>query len=191
MFNAWPKEEDTGEMQSGLVKGSYIDANGKEQTALLFNADFINTGALRVGPDYIANGKAQDPKADATLYADISSKEVYLAGWTVDKQSITTGDLGETGFHIYSSGSTISKSIADSGNKTNWRLAIGSNFGVDSTGALYASAGKIGNMTIGDIEQMGVKNLITFFTYPITIMHHLPAVSDWNTNHLTWTLTKN
>jgi hypothetical protein len=36
---------------------------------------------------------------------------------------------------------------------------------------------------------MGVENLITFFTFP-TIMHHIPTVSDWDGNHLTWTLTK-
>jgi hypothetical protein len=39
-------------------------------------------------------------------------------------------------------------SIGGSEPASNWRLAIGSNFGVNSLGEVYASAGKFGNLNI-------------------------------------------
>jgi hypothetical protein len=64
-----------------------------------------------------------------------------IAGWTVGATSITKGTLGTDGFHMYSSGTTSSVSLGGSSAKTNWRLGIGANFGVDSSGNLYAKGG--------------------------------------------------
>ena len=88
-----------------------------------------------------------------------------MAGWKVtnnntDGKSIQTGDLGKSnGYHMYSYfPDSKSVSIAGSEERGDWRLAIGEHFGVTTNGEVFATAGKIGDMEIGDIAS---KNDVT------------------------------
>ena len=88
MFAAWPTNPD-GTMQSGLIKGTYIDAQGKSQTSLLLNADFINTGALRVG----SNSNKLPAREDCVFYADFARNDVKIGNWNVGQIKDSNGNL--------------------------------------------------------------------------------------------------
>lgn len=164
------RENLLDKMELNTTDGIYV-----EDGYIGIRATAIKTGYLRVG--------GEDPDgSDAKFYVDIANPIVKIAGWNVTNNSITTGSLGEiNSFHMYSGRATDSKSIAGSGNKIDWRLAIGSNFGVDSTGAVYASAGKIGPMDIGQLGEIRknyvlnsdepVKKMISHIQGTSTIVH--------------------
>ena len=63
-------------------------------------------------------------------------------GWTISSQKITSGTLGNSSsFHM---GTTDLGSATIAGNsRSDWRLAIGQNFGVTNTGALYANSANL------------------------------------------------
>ena len=111
------------------------------------SADVIKTGALKIGNS--AENK------NNRFYADIDTKEVYISGWTVNETSITKGTLGVyNSFHMGTEDLTTEESkvsIGGSDAKSDWRLGIGSNFGVTKDGEVYATAGKIGEIEIGNI----------------------------------------
>lgn len=81
-----------------------------------------------------------------------NSSELYvnrgkIGGFEIADTGIKTGDLGETDGIYLGNNDTTPVSISGA-EKTDWRLLLGSNFGVDSTGSLYASAGKVGGFNI-------------------------------------------
>jgi hypothetical protein len=51
---------------------------------------------------------------------------------------------------LYSEELKEAKSIANSGEKTDWAIIAGNNFGVDYNGAIYASSGSIGGITFDE-----------------------------------------
>jgi hypothetical protein len=83
---------------------------------------------------------------------------VYLAGWTVTSKQLTTGTIGDAdSFGIYPTG-IVSEVLHDNFSFKNklptdgkWVMTAGQNFGLTENGVLYANAGKIGDITIGDI----------------------------------------
>jgi hypothetical protein len=78
--------------QSGTKDGIY-----NKDGYIAINATAIQTGFINVG------GNKENDYKDAKFFADVGSPEVYLAGWTVSTNSITTGDLGSSNsFHMYS-----------------------------------------------------------------------------------------
>ena len=117
--------------KKGLIKGENDD--------LYFNADFINTGTLRVG-------SVNTPILEAFFgNANNTNPTVKMAGWTVTPNSFTTGTFGGSdGFHIYpkGAGNILFNEYRD------WKMAIGNSFGVTSEGAMFAKAGQIGNLEI-------------------------------------------
>ena len=84
--------EDNGTFDYNTkVKGSDLedDANPRElflyelkENQVYINAEYIQTGALRVG----------DPEQGHIFYADIDQKEVEIGGFTVDKDTLKTND---------------------------------------------------------------------------------------------------
>ena len=75
-----------------------------------------------------------------------------IAGWTFNSTSLYTGlNTSSSAPTFYLGTADIQKpiSIAGSSDKTNWRLKISNNFGVDSAGELYAARGKIGSWKVG------------------------------------------
>ena len=72
-------------------------------------------------------------------------------GWTIDGYRIYSGTLGTNGFHMCSKASAVGSVIGThfgADEETGWSLGIGSNFGVDYLGNLYARGGKIGKFFI-------------------------------------------
>lgn len=117
------------------------------------------------------------------------------SGWNIASGQITSGSLGaNTGFHMYSTGYTTSdassskKYFGQTSNKT-WKLGIGSNFGVDSNGSIYAKSGQIGEWNIGTVPQDYIDS--TSFTNALyssaqndairytTIIRPSASSSDW------------
>ena len=78
-----------------------------------------------------------------------SGNEVKMAGWEVHPTYIVKygsnaswSSFDKTGsFLLMSAGTSPTMSFGGSGSKSNWRLAIGQYFGVDSEGNLYCSSG--------------------------------------------------
>lgn len=65
-----------------------------------------------------------------------------IAGWEIGDGYLRNGKTDEDGIiQIYSHANSPSLSFADSGNKTDWKLTIGTYFGVDSNGHLYCRHG--------------------------------------------------
>ena len=65
------------------------------------------------------------------------------------KLELTGGTLGANE-SIYLGTTDKIGTIAGQENKTDWRLTIGSNFGVDSSGNVFARAGQIGDAILQD-----------------------------------------
>lgn len=102
-------------------------------------------------------------KWDGTLYAKggdfegkIEADDGEIGGWKITEDGIESTSYGS--IYLYSN-CPVTKSIAGSGNKNDWRILAGSNFGVDKSGNLYANSvtlsgtitatsGKIGNWYI-------------------------------------------
>lgn len=94
---------------------------------------YIAASRLNVSDDN--NNVIFDANANAA-----DDNKVTIGGWSAKAKSITQGKLGEDdSFHMYSSGDTEEKTIAEHTGK-DWRLAIGKNFGVTKNGSLYATA---------------------------------------------------
>lgn len=71
--------------EGGLKKGLLYD----EKTGDVYiNADFINTGALRVADD----------EGESIFYADVGTGKVEIAGFTVDAHSLESGEKDEEGY---------------------------------------------------------------------------------------------
>ena len=92
---------------------------------------------------------------DAHISGVVKVNTGYIGGengWFISTNQISTGTLGnQNSFYLRSSGNSSSANIASSGAKTNWRLGIGSNFGVDASGNLYASGtGRLGGFFYTD-----------------------------------------
>ena len=105
-------------------------------------------------------GQSFGVDSDGRLYANeanISGIITALAGgniggweigenYLISENAIGTNDS----FHMYSKDKSPKKKIGNSSELENWRLVIGSNFGVDATGTLYAADANItGNISIG------------------------------------------
>jgi hypothetical protein len=126
--------------------GFYYGEKGTSNTAPLYiNASHIKTGTFEVkdANNNVAFSAGWTKDDKGTTIPNVS-----IAGWTVSKDSISTGTFGSDGFHMYSKGFSAAN-VFDAGTTAqNWALGIGSNFGVTTNGAIYATSGKIGNMTI-------------------------------------------
>lgn len=71
----------------------------------------------------------------------IVSTSGKIGGWSLSTNSLTTGTWGSSGSAMLCTGSTTQKSIGGSPASTNgWVFTAGANFGVTSSGALYANS---------------------------------------------------
>ena len=82
-----------------------------------------------------------------------------IGGWTINPNSLTKGEFSkDNSIHLYPDGYTTNdasesnKYFGQTDNKT-WMLTVGSNFGVTKDGVMYAKAGKIGDMAIGELVE--------------------------------------
>jgi hypothetical protein len=145
LYENWPKKD--GEYEKGLVVLK-PDEEGTKYYGL--NADAIRAGVFKIAED--VNTDADKCK----FYADCEKgTNVYIAGWAVNNNSITKGELGRDGFHMFSANSSDnSNSGAYFGAPTSksWMLGIGSNFGATNAGVLYCKNIHVtgGTFNIGD-----------------------------------------
>lgn len=115
-----------------------------------------NFGVTNAGNVYCNNGE----------FRRMSAKTGTIAGWTFDANKLAKNSVGDDVSFVLStadqSGTVAGKAL------TNWRLAIGKNFGVTSGGALYCTSGSIGGW---NISTSGIyKNDYTYyFGSPTTI----------------------
>jgi hypothetical protein len=91
----------------------------------------------------------------ANISGKITAESGQVAGWEINKNSLTKGTLGRNGVHLYAETDTqtnynVGQHFGSEEDKQ-WMLGIGSNFGVTHEGVLYAQAGKIGNLEIDKI----------------------------------------
>ena len=89
--------------------------------------------------------------SSAVISGDITANTGYIggtSGWTIASQQLSNGTLGaDNSFYLGTKNLGSNTSIA--GRKgSDWRLTVGSCFGVTNTGAIYATSGGIGGWTI-------------------------------------------
>lgn len=132
----------TGPAAAQLTEFNRLTNNGKDQglyyskddnkNKLYINADYINTGTLRVG----------DTNSEK-FYASIKNKDVKIGGFTVDDKSFI-GKNGTIGFSQDTDGWVLWTGAKSQDDKTT------APFRVSTEGALYSTSGKIGGFTIKD-----------------------------------------
>lgn len=98
-----------------------------------------NFGILNDGTVYAAN---------ANILGHIESSDGEIGGWTINTQSLSKGTIGSNGSAFLATanlaGTVAGQTLSGGTGYTGWRLTVGSNFGVDNTGKLYASGAEIG-----------------------------------------------
>ena len=119
------KDEEEKETYFKISSEGLMEA----QNAVIHGTIFANEG--RIGGWALKNGKL----------------EKYGTNKTELTQALANGEafINPAGDSVH----TIANTYA-----TNWVMGIGSNFGVTANGAIYATSGKIGTMTIGDIDKI-------------------------------------
>lgn len=125
----------------GKEQGIEYGSDGK----LYINATYINTGALTVRTDGLGDraiggiifsaGVEEITNDDGTT---TKQGVVNLAGWKVTSNALQKGD------------STPGDSNLPK--EHTWALTAGTDFGITNNGYIYAKSGKIGTLTIGEIE---------------------------------------
>lgn len=115
---------------NGKDQGLYYSKDDN-QNKLYINADYINTGTLRVGEKF---------------YASINSKDVKIGGFIVDDKSFVSENK-KIGFSQGTDTGT-DKWVLWTGATDSTHLETAP-FRVSTTGALYSTSGEIGGFTIG------------------------------------------
>ena len=93
----------------------------------------------------ITSGDTFGVTKDGSLY----STSGQIGGFSIGATKLSNGTLGSNNSLFMGTTDLGSAKIADNTTDT-WRLAVGSNFGVTNTGAVYAISGKIGGWTLAD-----------------------------------------
>lgn len=108
------------------------------------SADWVNKIALSYGGYFYAG--------NATIVGTITANTGYIggtSGWTIASQQLSSGTIGsDSSMFLGTKNLGSSTSIAGRAG-SDWRLTVGSHFGVTNTGAIYANTGTIGGWTIG------------------------------------------
>ena len=94
---------------------------------------------------------------DVSIVGTIHATAGEIGGWTIDSNALTKGTLGEEGsIHFYTAFLNSAQTIANH-KSSDWRICIGSNFGVDKKGNLYASSFNSRRPATAEEELAGVK----------------------------------
>ena len=87
----------------------------------------------------------------ATVTGVITANTGYIggtSGWTIASQQLSSGTLAsDNSMYLATKNLGNNTSIAERSG-SDWRLTVGSKFGVTNTGAIYSTGGKIGGWTI-------------------------------------------
>ncbi len=111
----------------------------------LFNENNISFNGIRLYSPILTNGVITNHRLDATL--DSNGLKLFKGGIVVETVGSNNG--------IYISSDNLGSSVESlvptplgGTSKTNWRAVIGSKFGVDSEGNLYANNANLSNATV-------------------------------------------
>lgn len=132
----------SGELYAEIGKIGGFKINGtslySNKTSYTDPADgiYIGTNGIALGTNSFS----------VSQYGFLSATKGTIGGWTLDETSLQQGTLGNDGsFCLRTSDLDSNVTISDKAQKT-WRLTIGTNFGVDSSGTLYATGAKLKNI---------------------------------------------
>lgn len=131
------------QMNSNPTNGNKYIYIGDPNKHLFYGLNSAGQGEFAIKANNFSLDTAGNVEMNGTIYARagrIGCDANKAGGWSINNNSITTGTLGNDGsFHMYSTG-TVSAKIAGK-DATDWRLAIGSKFGVTNDGSLYCNNG--------------------------------------------------
>ena len=135
--------------------------------------------------------------ADVDISGKITATSGFIGGWTLTKgetsagtkySSLTSGSIGgSNSVHLYTA--YIGSSVKIGGHTgSDWRLTIGSKFGVDKDGYLYCTGGNIGGWTISDSELSGTSSYGKFEISPngVTGLFYDPDDGRDRTDTISW-----
>ena len=115
------------------------------------------TGSTITGSSFVIKDNNENVQFSVTDTGELTANKGSVAGWTINTNSLIKGNFGEDdSIHLYPDGydtsdaSVSNEHLGQTGKK--WMLTIGSNFGVDSEGNLYATGGQIGGLTIESVK---------------------------------------
>lgn len=155
---------------AGNIGGFTIGTSSIYKTQTSYNGGtagvYIGTDGIGLGAGkfYVTSAGALTATS-ATITGTINATNGYIgssatAGWDIDSNSIKHGTLGSSGGYILNAAGNTSASINGT-TRSNLALAIGSKFGVDNDGNLYANGANITNITIGNTDlEVGGRNLL-------------------------------
>lgn len=154
--------------KGGITSGCnyHIEAiNNPSSENLYYYYELINNNYVKTEDEEIINGK--------TYYAyelDDPTQEQYTYMSTEDFPVVTTVGAGI--------------------DKNDWRLLVGTKFGVDNTGNLYAYGGQIGNEnSYINISEYGINIINSNLDISINSLNTAVQASEWNENHIIYELT--
>lgn len=152
--------------------------NGKIQGIYVQDSKwYINAEAVKILNLIAEKLLVQDANGNVLISA--GDNAVALAGWNVDNNSISYGNLGAEGSMwlcrtgTNSAPATYGQSgiAGTEASKNGWCIAVGNNFGVDKDGALYAGKGRFR----GEI-------IATSGSFTGTVTAEAGKIGGWNIN---------
>ena len=125
-------------IKSGAIY-SGTDSKSSTTAGLYLGTDAIRAYSSSTQYTQIENGKITAVSAD--LSGKITATSGAIGGWSIDNDSIFTGTKTDAS-SIRLSSANFTRTI-NSVSRANLRIAVGSNFGISNTGALYATGATI------------------------------------------------
>lgn len=146
-----------GTLQSGnYTRGSDSKFSSNGTKIDLINGDII-TKYFRV-----SQGLETGLNAGVYVHGTIEALDGTIggtSGWTIASQQISSGSIGTSNSMFLSTkdlAGTVAGTTLTTTEGPSWRLTVGSNFGVDNTGKLYATGVKIsGDLTADSLSTGG------------------------------------
>jgi hypothetical protein len=142
----------------GFKDGVFLSSVNMPGKSGFFDGTSISDWRMTIGSKFgvTSSGKLYATEAQITGIITATAGGT-IGGWNIGANYLTNGKIGQNkSFHMYTSDSSSAATVAEVSSKS-WRLTIGSNFGVESSGKLYASDAKITGGSIGSWRISGTK----------------------------------
>lgn len=149
----------TGANISGTITASTIIGSTFTNSSGSFEIDSNGniTGSKITGSSFEAKDDNGSVQFSVTNTGYLTANRGSIAGWKIDSTSLTKGDFGTSGIHLYSWPHYYAEEVFGEKNGK-WVLGIGSAFGVTDDGTVYANKGKLGEIDVGNIAAKEGKN---------------------------------
>lgn len=149
-LNAYGTGSGAGTSDTGISRLLIQSSPGNGSNVAVGVASRESTSDSFTWVSYILhNGKFKSSDADIT--GKITANEGKIggsSGWTIEAQHLYSGTIGaDSSMHLGTKNLGSSTTIAGRSG-SDWRLTVGSKFGINNTGNLYCTGGIIGGWTI-------------------------------------------